>query len=59
MRQELTQTQVRKLALSQRMQLSLDVLRMDTGRLRRRVRLEMARNPALTCLIKIRNSLND
>ena len=48
MRQELTQKQVRKLALSQRMQLSLDVLRMDTGRLRRRVRLEMARNPALT-----------
>ena len=49
MRQELTQTQVRKLALSQRMQLSLDVLRMDAGRLRRRVRLELARNPALTC----------
>ena len=47
MRQELTQTQVRKLALSQRMQLSLDVLRMDAGRLRRRVRLELARNPAL------------
>ncbi|MFT4015282.1 MAG: RNA polymerase subunit sigma-54 [Paracoccus sp. (in: a-proteobacteria)] len=49
MRQELTQKQIGRLALSQRMQLSLDVLRMDAGRLRRRVRLELARNPALTC----------
>ncbi|WP_287885668.1 MULTISPECIES: RNA polymerase subunit sigma-54 [Paracoccus] len=49
MRQELTQRQIGKLALSQKMQLSLDVLRMDAGRLSRRIRLELARNPALTC----------
>lgn len=50
MRQELAQRQVGKLALSQQMRLSLSVLRMDSGRLRRRIGLELARNPALACL---------
>ncbi|RWR05565.1 RNA polymerase subunit sigma-54 [Sinirhodobacter populi] len=43
------QRQIRSLSLSLQMRLALDVLHMDTGRLRRRIRLELARNPALTC----------
>lgn len=49
MRQDTSQRQIGKLALSQKMRLSLEVLRMDAGRLRRRLRLELARNPALSC----------
>jgi RNA polymerase sigma-54 factor len=45
--QRAEQRQVRGLALSQQMRLSLDLLRMDGGRLRRRLRLEAARNPCL------------
>lgn len=45
MRQE--QRLVRGVALSQQMRQSLDILRMDAGRLRRRLRLEAARNPCL------------
>lgn len=45
MRQE--QRQAGTLALSQQMRQSLDILRMDGGRLRRRLRLEAARNPCL------------
>lgn len=45
MRQE--QRQTGALALSQQMRQSLDILRMDGGRLRRRLRLEAARNPCL------------
>ncbi|KAB2677758.1 MULTISPECIES: RNA polymerase subunit sigma-54 [Brucella/Ochrobactrum group] len=41
------QRQIRGLALSQQMRLSLDLLRMDGARLRRRLRLEAARNPCL------------
>lgn len=41
------QRQLRSLSLSLQMRLALDVLHMDTGRLRRRIRLELARNPAL------------
>ncbi len=47
MAQRAEQRQVRGLALSQQMRLSLDLLRMDAGRLRRRLRLEAARNPGL------------
>ena len=47
MAQRAEQRQVRGLALSQQMRLSLDLLRMDGGRLRRRLRLEAARNPCL------------
>ena len=47
MAQRAEQRQVRGLALSQQMRLSLDLLRMDAGRLRRRLRLEAARNPCL------------
>ncbi|QRZ15785.1 RNA polymerase subunit sigma-54 [Paracoccus methylovorus] len=43
------QRQIRSLSLSLQMRLALDVLHMDTGRLRRRIRLELARNPALAC----------
>ena len=41
------QRQIRGLALSQQMRLSLDLLHMEGGRLRRRLRLEAARNPFL------------
>ena len=41
------QRQLRSLSLSLQMRLALDVLHMDTGRLRRRIGLELARNPAL------------
>ena len=44
------QRQIRSLSLSLQMRLALDVLHMDTGRLRRRIRLELARNPALACI---------
>lgn len=47
MAQRAEQRQVRGLALSQQMRLSLDILRMDGGRLRRRLRLEAACNPCL------------
>lgn len=47
MAQRAEQRQVRGLALSRQMRLSLDILRMDAGRLRRRLRLEAARNPCL------------
>ena len=49
MRQAPIQQQAGKLSLSQQMRLSLDLLRMDAGRLSRRIGLELARNPALTC----------
>ncbi|RQP07051.1 MAG: RNA polymerase subunit sigma-54 [Paracoccus sp. BP8] len=41
------QRQIRGLALSQQMRLSLDLLHMGGARLRRRLRLEAARNPCL------------
>ncbi|UXU75024.1 MULTISPECIES: RNA polymerase factor sigma-54 [unclassified Paracoccus (in: a-proteobacteria)] len=41
------QRQIRGLKLSQHMRLSLDLLAMDAGRIRRRLRLEASRNPFL------------